>query len=376
MEERGAGRAAGTGRAHAPGFAGRGQVAELRRRQGQVRAVAAPAAGPVEAPARRRHGRLPAAAAFPHGLADLQRARHRPRHARGHALLRRAVQAGLRRSATWTSAAASAIDYEGTRSRSFNARSTTACSSTRTTSCSRWPRPARRARPAAAADRDRVRPRDDRAPCGAGGQRVRGRARAGRRGAGRARRRTGRDPPPARDPRALDARPAVELFHEAQHYQAEGQALYAQRPARPGAARAPRRPVLRHRHGCARAWTGTRSATARCSTSSTTSAWSTSTSSTSRVFESMPDVWAIDQVFPIVPIERLDEAPAARRDRRPDLRFRRPDRGLRRRATSTPRCRCTRCARRSYRSASSWSAPTRRSWATSTTCSATPTRSR
>ena len=30
------------------------------------------------------------------------------------------------------------------------------------------------------------------------------------------------------------------------------------------------------------------------------------------VFESMPDVWAIDQVFPIVPIERLDEAPARR----------------------------------------------------------------
>ena len=30
------------------------------------------------------------------------------------------------------------------------------------------------------------------------------------------------------------------------------------------------------------------------------------------VFESMPDVWAIDQVFPIAPIERLDEAPARR----------------------------------------------------------------
>ena len=30
------------------------------------------------------------------------------------------------------------------------------------------------------------------------------------------------------------------------------------------------------------------------------------------VFESMPDVWAIDQVFPIVPIERLDEAPTRR----------------------------------------------------------------
>jgi len=30
------------------------------------------------------------------------------------------------------------------------------------------------------------------------------------------------------------------------------------------------------------------------------------------VFESIPDVWAIDQVFPIVPIERLDEAPTRR----------------------------------------------------------------
>ena len=30
------------------------------------------------------------------------------------------------------------------------------------------------------------------------------------------------------------------------------------------------------------------------------------------VFESMPDVWAIDQVFPIAPIERLDETPTRR----------------------------------------------------------------
>jgi len=30
------------------------------------------------------------------------------------------------------------------------------------------------------------------------------------------------------------------------------------------------------------------------------------------VFESMPDVWAIDQVFPIVPIERLNEVPTRR----------------------------------------------------------------
>ncbi|MBO7942490.1 arginine decarboxylase, partial [Streptomyces sp. S9] len=30
------------------------------------------------------------------------------------------------------------------------------------------------------------------------------------------------------------------------------------------------------------------------------------------VFESMPDVWAIDQVFPIAPIERLNERPQRR----------------------------------------------------------------
>jgi len=30
------------------------------------------------------------------------------------------------------------------------------------------------------------------------------------------------------------------------------------------------------------------------------------------VFESIPDVWAIDQVFPIVPLNRLDQAPTRR----------------------------------------------------------------
>ena len=45
------------------------------------------------------------------------------------------------------------------------------------------------------------------------------------------------------------------------------------------------------------------------------------------VFESMPDVWAIDQVFPIVPIDApRRSADAARRDRRSHLRFRRPHR--------------------------------------------------
>jgi arginine decarboxylase len=40
------------------------------------------------------------------------------------------------------------------------------------------------------------------------------------------------------------------------------------------------------------------------------------------VFQSVPDAWAIDQVFPILPIHRLDE--------RSDVRFRRPHRRLRR----------------------------------------------
>jgi arginine decarboxylase len=39
------------------------------------------------------------------------------------------------------------------------------------------------------------------------------------------------------------------------------------------------------------------------------------------IFESIPDAWAIDQVFPIVPISVSTCAGPARRDRRPDLRF-------------------------------------------------------
>ena len=89
----GAGRAPGHRRAHAAGLARRGQVAEQRRRQGQVRSLAAPGARPVEDAARQRLRRLPGPAALPHGLADLQRARHRQRHARGGALLHRIVEA-------------------------------------------------------------------------------------------------------------------------------------------------------------------------------------------------------------------------------------------------------------------------------------------
>ena len=93
------------------------------------------------------------------------------------------------------------------------------------------------------------------------------------------------------------------------------------------------------------------------------------------VFQSLPDSWAIDQLFPIMPIHRLHEEPTRRavladitcdsdgkidhfidrRDVKPVLELHAAERA------------------RTTTSASSWSAPTRRSSATCTTCSATPT---
>jgi arginine decarboxylase len=96
------------------------------------------------------------------------------------------------------------------------------------------------------------------------------------------------------------------------------------------------------------------------------------------LFQSLPDVWAIDQIFPIVPLQRLDEAPTERgvvHDLTCDS-----DGCIAAtwtRTASRPACRCMPSTRapRPTCSASSWSAPIRRSSATSTTCSATPTRS-
>ena len=52
----------------------------------------------------------------------------------------------------------------------------------------------------------------------------------------------------------LDARPPLELFHEAQHHHSRRPVAVRARPDRPGAPRAHRRPVLRHRaRACARA---------------------------------------------------------------------------------------------------------------------------
>jgi arginine decarboxylase len=109
----------------------------------------------------------------------------------------------------------------------------------------------------------------------------------------------------------LDERPAVELFHEAVHFHNEGLAAYALGQI-----------DLVHRariddlfyliaHGVrARLSPGEKSHQPVLDElkQRLVDKYFVNFS----VFESMPDVWAIQQVFPIVPIERLDEVPARR----------------------------------------------------------------
>jgi arginine decarboxylase len=109
----------------------------------------------------------------------------------------------------------------------------------------------------------------------------------------------------------LDTRPAVELFHEAQHHHSEGLSLYALGQI-----------DLVHRariddlfYAIAHAVRGRLSSDERSHrdlldelNERLVDKYFVNFS----VFESIPDVWAIDQVFPIVPIERLDEAPTRR----------------------------------------------------------------
>ncbi|GAA4857858.1 arginine decarboxylase [Luteimonas vadosa] len=109
----------------------------------------------------------------------------------------------------------------------------------------------------------------------------------------------------------LDARPAVELFQEAQHFHAEGLASYALGQI-----------DLIHRariddlfYAIAHA---VRSRLAYGEKSHRPVLDELNERLVDKyfvnfsVFESMPDVWAIDQVFPIAPIERLDEKPGRR----------------------------------------------------------------
>jgi len=109
----------------------------------------------------------------------------------------------------------------------------------------------------------------------------------------------------------LDARPAVELFHEAQHHHSEGLSLYALGQI-----------DLTHRARiddlfyaiahAVRARLDVRERSHRELLDELNQRLVDKYFVNFSVFESMPDVWAIDQVFPIVPIERLDEAPQRR----------------------------------------------------------------
>jgi arginine decarboxylase len=109
----------------------------------------------------------------------------------------------------------------------------------------------------------------------------------------------------------LDARPPVELFHEAQHHHGEGLSLYALGQL-----------DLTHRARiddlfyaiahAVRARLDVAERSHRDLLDELNERLVDKYFVNFSVFESIPDVWAIDQVFPIAPIERLDEAPARR----------------------------------------------------------------
>ncbi|QDW66607.1 arginine decarboxylase [Luteimonas granuli] len=109
----------------------------------------------------------------------------------------------------------------------------------------------------------------------------------------------------------LDQRPAVELFHEAAHHHAEGLSLFALGQL-----------DLVHRARIDDLFYAIAHAVRSRLTYDEKSHRPLLDELNERlvdkyfvnfsVFESMPDVWAIDQVFPIVPIERLDEVPTRR----------------------------------------------------------------
>lgn len=109
----------------------------------------------------------------------------------------------------------------------------------------------------------------------------------------------------------IDARPAVELFHEAVHHHSEGLAAYALGQI-----------DLVHRARLDDLFYAIANAVRARLSPAQKSHQAVLDELNQRlvdklfvnfsVFESMPDVWAIQQVFPIVPIERLDEAPRRR----------------------------------------------------------------
>lgn len=109
----------------------------------------------------------------------------------------------------------------------------------------------------------------------------------------------------------LQARPAVELFQEAQHFHAEGLTLYAL--GQIDLAQRARIDDLFYAiaHGVRERLTYDEKSH-RAVLDELNERLVDKYFVNFSVFESMPDVWAIDQVFPIVPIERLDERPERR----------------------------------------------------------------
>ncbi len=110
---------------------------------------------------------------------------------------------------------------------------------------------------------------------------------------------------------SIGERPPLELFHEAQHYLAEGQTLYSHGQLK-----------LTERAHLDDLFYAISHALRRILSIDERSHRATLDELEERlvdkyfvnfsVFESIPDVWAIDQVFPIVPIRRLNEEPDRR----------------------------------------------------------------
>lgn len=109
----------------------------------------------------------------------------------------------------------------------------------------------------------------------------------------------------------FDRRPPLELFHEAQHHLAEGQALYAL-----GQLTLADRARLDEMYYAianavrGRLLPGERSH--RAALDELDEKLVDKYFVNFSVFESVPDIWAIEQIFPIAPIARLDEQPTRR----------------------------------------------------------------
>ncbi len=106
----------------------------------------------------------------------------------------------------------------------------------------------------------------------------------------------------------LDRRPPLELWHEAQHFLSEGQSLYAL-----GGLDLAQRALLDDLYfaiaHAVRARLKDTERTHRAALDELNEKLVDKYFVNFSVFQSVPDVWGLGQVFPIMPIERLDEAP-------------------------------------------------------------------